>query len=153
MDFQVQTQWQPIDSQRVMLYASRLGKQEPYVAALNRRHFEERKSASHRVNILDAADEAGLDRGSVATFLDSDELASEVWDSYRSTIEEKGVHSIPLFIFNICGLTDGGPFRNEDQRHWAVSGAQDPLAFLAIFEELMGFYLAAKHETERTTGQ
>eukprot|EP00746_Dinoflagellata_sp_MGD_P113858 gnl/MRDRNA2_/MRDRNA2_50553_c0_seq2.p1 gnl/MRDRNA2_/MRDRNA2_50553_c0~~gnl/MRDRNA2_/MRDRNA2_50553_c0_seq2.p1 ORF type:complete len:239 (+),score=41.96 gnl/MRDRNA2_/MRDRNA2_50553_c0_seq2:58-717(+) len=143
MDFEVQTQWQPIDSHRVMLYAQRQGKQEPYIAALNRRHFEERKSASHRINILDSAAEAGLDRSSVGAFLDSDELVTEVWDSYRSTVEEKGIHSIPLFIFNINGLTNGGPFRDAQQRHWTVRGAQDPSSFLAIFEELMDFYLSA----------
>ena len=48
MDFEVLVQWQPVDSQRLMLWAARFGKQEAYMSALSRRHFEERKSASHQ---------------------------------------------------------------------------------------------------------
>ena len=61
LDYNVQTNWQPIDSQRLMLWARRFGKAEAYMSALAQRHFEQRQSASHRTTILEAAEEAGLD--------------------------------------------------------------------------------------------
>jgi len=74
LDYNVQTNWQPVDSQRVMLWARQFGKQETYMAALARRHFEMRKSASHRTTILEAAKEAGLDEAAAKALLETDEL-------------------------------------------------------------------------------
>ena len=36
----------------------------------------------------------------------------QVWDWYGRTIQEKGIHSIPFFVFNVpAALAVGGPFR------------------------------------------
>merc|ERR1712232_43956 len=55
LDFSVKTQWQPVVSQRVMMMAAQSGKQELYIEALNRKHFMEGQSASHRSTVLEAA--------------------------------------------------------------------------------------------------
>lgn len=137
-------QHQPVESQRVMLYAARFGKQEAYSAALARRHFEEGQSASFRTTVLDAAEEAGLERTTVESFLNTEELEKEVWESFRSLTQEKRINSIPLFVFNVHGLTAGGPFREEGERCWSVNGAQAPEAFLEVFREMLAAAEAAE---------
>ena len=61
-DYGVKAQWQPVDSQRLLLWAGRFGKQEEFMSNLNHRHFEQRQSASSRATLLDAAEAVGLDR-------------------------------------------------------------------------------------------
>ena len=78
LDYGVQTNWQPIDSQRSMLWARRFGLAEEFMDHLGHRHFEQRKSASHRATLLDAAAAAGLDASALGAFLDSDELVADV---------------------------------------------------------------------------
>lgn len=136
LDYQVKTNWQPIDSQRMMLWARRFGKAEAYMSGLAHRHFEERKSASHRATILEAAEEAGLDVAAAREFLDTDELKAEVWTSYGDTIHKKGIHSIPYFVFN-SSLTNGGPFRNGKGKPTIVNGSGDEEQFLGVFEQIL----------------
>mmetsp|Transcript_21186 Transcript_21186/g.72947 ORF Transcript_21186/g.72947 Transcript_21186/m.72947 type:complete len:158 (-) Transcript_21186:97-570(-) len=136
LDYGVQTNWQPVDSQRVMLWARQFGRTEDYMAALSRRHFEERISASHRDSILGAAGEAGLDVEACAAMLSSDILVRDVWRSYGTTIHDKGIHSIPFFIFN-SPLTDGGPFRSGKGSPEEEHGSGNKERFLEIFERLL----------------
>ena len=77
-DLEVVAQYQPIESQRLLLWAGRFGKQEEFMSALNRRHFEKRESASLRPTLLSAAFEVGMDVEAATAFLDTDELAAEV---------------------------------------------------------------------------
>lgn len=135
LDYNVQTNWQPVDSQRVMLWARQFGKAEKFMDALARKHFEERTSASHRSTLLEAAEEAGLDVEAARAFLETDQLRADVWRSYGSTIHEKGIHSIPLFVFN-SELTDAGPFRSGKGRPVVVHGSGDEVEFLQVFEQL-----------------
>jgi len=138
LDYHVKTQWQPVESQRVLLWSAKKGLAEKYMSALARKHFEERTSASHRATVVAAAVEAGMDKSEVESFLDTDELRKEVWDSYRTTIDDKGIHAIPLFVFNLAGVTDGGPFRSRGPRaeHWEVQGSGNAREFAAVFEEI-----------------
>eukprot|EP01051_Picozoa_sp_SAG22_P022272 SAG22_NODE_5275_length_1048_cov_1.418335_2_plen_268_part_01 len=111
-DYSVLAQWQPVDSQRLLLWAGRFGKQEPFMDALNRRHFQERQSASLPSTLLAAAKEAGLETAAVQRFLETDELVDVVWKSYGETIKQRGIHSIPLFAFSVPEINaTGGPFR------------------------------------------
>lgn len=135
LDYNVQTNWQPVDSQRAMLWARQFGKAEKYMSALARKHFEERTSASHRSTILSAAEEAGLDVDALRAFLDTDELRETVWRSYGSTIKEKGIHAIPYFLFN-SPLEDGGPFRSGNGEPVIINGSGDQDQFLEVFEQL-----------------
>ena len=62
---QVQTNWQPINSQRMMLWASRYGKQELFMDEVGKAHFENRESASHTKTLLKVAGLVGLDMQAV----------------------------------------------------------------------------------------
>lgn len=135
LDYGVQANWQPVDSQRVMLWARRSGHAEKYMSALAKHHFEQKESASHRATIVAAATEAGLDASVVEAFLDTDELRADVWKSYGSTIHEKNIHAIPYFVFN-SPATNGGPFRSGLGKPTVVNGSGDPDMFLKVFEKL-----------------
>lgn len=78
LNYGVQTNWQPVDSQRLMLWAARQGKGEAFMDALGHMHFELVQSASHRSTLVSAAAQAGLDQDAVVAFLDTDEGKEEV---------------------------------------------------------------------------
>jgi len=105
---------QPIDSQRMLLFAARHGKQEEYMTCLNRRHFtrgSQGESASKSHTILAAAKEAGLDAAEADAFLKSGELRDQVWRSYGQ-MPKLGITAIPLFVFNVVEIgLEGGPLR------------------------------------------
>lgn len=135
--YDVQTNWQPVDSQRVMIWARRYGKAEEYMEHLSSGHFQHQKSASHHSSILAAAAKAGLPEDGVKKLLASDELKEEVWRSYGSTIREKGIHAIPLFIFN-GPHTQDGPFRSgKTGKAIIINGSGDAESFKAVFVELL----------------
>lgn len=141
LDYGVYTQWQPVESQRLLLWAARTGKQEDFMSALSRMHFTEKKSASERATLLLAAEEAGLDPAETAAFLDTDELEAEVWASYGATVRDHGIHSIPVFIFHQDGpalVTEGGPFRCPPVPAAAThNGSGSPEQFYAILKSMM----------------
>lgn len=139
-NYNVLAQWQPVESQRLLLWAGRFGLQEEFIAAMNKRHFEQAQSASDRATLMAAAAEVGLDTDSATAFLDSNELVDHVWHWYGATIKEKGIHSIPLFCFNVPALNAvGGPFRNassaaKQHQPFIVRGSMDSDYFLELFE-------------------
>lgn len=138
-DYGVLAQWQPVDSQRLLLWAARFGLQEEFMTALNRRHFERRQSASSRQTLLAAAEEVGLDVELARAFLDTNELEDEVWRSYGATIREKRVHSIPLFAMSVPQIdASGGPFRAPGKGEaYVVRGSMDAEYFMALFEVVL----------------
>lgn len=147
-DFNVRTHWQPIDSQRLLLWAGRFGKQEEFMTNLNRRHFERGsagESASERATLLAAAAEVGLDVAAATAFLETDELVKEVWASYGDTIHGRGIHSIPLFVFNCPALNlIGGPFRAGPGTPFVINGSMNAPTFLAVFESALDRLVAAQ---------
>ena len=140
---------QPIDSQRMLLYAASHGKQEAYVSALSKRHFEhgsDGESASKRHTVLAAAAEAGLDYDDAAQFYDGDLLRSDVWKSYGD-MPRRGISAIPLFVFNVpeIGL-EGGPLRphvNGKIKPPIVNGSMQVDLFVEIFTQI--WEAVAKH--------
>jgi len=137
-DFNVFINRQPMESQRLLLWAGRFGKGEKFMSALSDRHFQQGtrgESASKRPTLLAAAREAGLDEAAVSTFLDSDELQDEVWRSYGE-MPRKGITGIPLFCFSIpeAGLWSG-PFRDANADA-TINGSADKATFLHLFEQL-----------------
>lgn len=134
--YDVKCCWQPVNSQRMLMWTQRFGKAEKYMDALGRKHFTEAKSASHDWNLLDAAEEAGLDRAEAEAFLKTDEFAAEVWSSYGSTIREKEVHAIPYFVFN-SPHSDGGKFRSGRGQAHLVHGSANEKEFLEVFEGIL----------------
>ena len=143
--FDVKTDWQPINSQRILLWSSRFGKQEEFMSALNHRHFELADSASDESSILKACEEVGLPVDQAKAFLATDELRDEVWKSYGDTIHVKGIHAIPLFVFNIPATNRlGGPFREHLRKAneaytdpYTLNGSMTPDAFIEIFEQVL----------------
>lgn len=135
-DLDVRAQYQPIESQRLLLWAGRYGLQEPFMSATNRLHFERRQSASVRSTLLAAAEEVGLDAAAAAAFLQTDELEDEVWRSYGATIREAGIRAIPLFAFSVPALgAVGGPFRDAGEYEaYVVRGSSGEESFLRLFE-------------------
>eukprot|EP00930_Biecheleria_cincta_P089165 TRINITY_DN78434_c0_g1_i1.p1 TRINITY_DN78434_c0_g1~~TRINITY_DN78434_c0_g1_i1.p1 ORF type:complete len:344 (-),score=72.27 TRINITY_DN78434_c0_g1_i1:304-1335(-) len=132
----VEFQYQPVDSQRLLQWAARFGKQEEVVSALARLHFEEQASVTKRATITQAAKEAGLDTQALEHFLASEELVGEIWQSYGDTINKHGIHAIPLFIFN-GRTTNGGPFRDGSNAAVSVQGSADVDTFVQAFEEIL----------------
>jgi len=132
----VDFQFQPVDSQRMLQWAARFGKQEKVVSVLAHLHFEKQESATNRNTLLKVAEHADLDVQAFERFLDSDELVAEVWKSYGDTIDKYGIHSIPLFIFN-GPMTNGGPFRDGSSSATVVHGSANPEQFAAAFEEVL----------------
>lgn len=135
-DLEVGAQYQPVESQRLLLWAGRFGKQEVFMSALNRRHFERRESASVRATVLAAAAEAELDIAAAEAFLDTDELEADVWRAYGETIRGAGIRSIPLFALSVPAIgAEGGPFRAAGPYEaYVVRGSGDTAHFLSLFE-------------------
>ena len=149
--FDQKTDWQPVESQRLLLWAGRFGKAEQYMDALNYRHFQQGKSASDRATVLEAAKEAGLDVDAASAFLDTTELEDVVWRSYGDTIRKYGIHAIPFFVFSVPELgVVGGPFRRGEQgtepTPWIVNGSMDSDRFLEIFSQVYAAWLEARRE-------
>lgn len=132
---EVEFEFQPVDSQRMLQWAGRFGKQEEVVSALANLHFEKQQSVTKRSTLMEAVDKAGLDCQAFERFLESDELVADVWNSYRDTISSYGIHSIPLFIFN-GPLTNGGCFRDGSSTAVQVNGSANPSEFAAAFEKV-----------------
>jgi len=100
LDYNVHFQWYPIESQRVLLYATEMGAAEAYADALARRHFTKGSASSEIATVLDAAAEIGLDRDAVEhLLLQTDDYKMEVLQSYRDTVVRHHIHSIPQFTF------------------------------------------------------
>ena len=93
--------WQPIDAQRLLLWAARYGKQEELADEISKLHFEEALSCADTENILAAVDKTpGLSIEEASEFLLTDELRDYVWKSYGEMIRYWGIKEIPTFVFN-----------------------------------------------------
>lgn len=151
LDYGVQTNWQPVDSQRLMLWASQFGKAEDFIEELGLMHFSQRKSASHTATLVEAATKAGLPRSEVEAFLRTNEGKDEVWQSYHDTIHKHDIRAIPLFVF---GLEDmGGPFRpTHSGQALVINGSADPPTFFRVLQTLYGKAVQADLLTDNATG-
>ena len=112
-DFNVHLDRQPVESQRLLLWAARYGKGEDFIAALSARHFQrgsEGECATCRPTLLAAAAEAGLNVTAAEAFLDTDELHEEVWAKYGE-MPALGIRAIPLFCFSVPEAVSADPAR------------------------------------------
>ncbi len=105
---------------------------------INKKHFEEQKSASYRDTLLEAIEEVGLNVEDANAFLNTNELEDYVWEWYGRTIYEKNIHSIPLFVFNVPIIDAVGlPFRSSGKRKpYLVKGSGSSDYFAALFEQI-----------------
>lgn len=83
-------------------------------------YFENEKDITSHETLLEAAEKAGLDKNEAKDWLDSDkggpEVDKEVQDAYAQNI-----HGVPNFTIN---------------GKYEVGGAQEPAAFVQLFERL-----------------
>lgn len=131
-DMQVEFQWEPVDSQRLLLWASRVGKQEIVANALWRLHFEQRSSLTKRSTLLQAGSEAGLDSAEVDAFLDSQELLTDVQHGY-GVASELNIRWPPFLVLN-GPYSNGGPFRDGSKHCTIIRGP--PQAYAEAFEKI-----------------
>jgi predicted DsbA family dithiol-disulfide isomerase len=83
-------------------------------------HFSEGMDIGDHEMLTDAAVVVGLDRDSVAAFLDSDALHDEVLDEIDEA-RARGVTAVPTFVF---------------EGQWAVQGGQETSTFLRVLEQV-----------------
>eukprot|EP01050_Picozoa_sp_SAG11_P025171 SAG11_NODE_5591_length_1515_cov_1.557203_1_plen_264_part_00 len=95
--YEVAFGYHPVDSQRLLLWAARQGKQEALAEELSTRHFEHAESVHERATLVAAARAVGLDANATEQMLRGDELRDEVWSSYQK-LSDMGVTAIPLFV-------------------------------------------------------
>lgn len=96
------------------------GLQSRVVEKLFQAYFEEERNITDSAVLIDAAVNAGLDRGEVQKLLDSDAGGAEV-DAEAKTASRRLVTGVPYFTI---------------QGRYAVEGADEPEAFLEIFERV-----------------
>eukprot|EP00928_Gymnodinium_smaydae_P015719 TRINITY_DN15819_c0_g1_i2.p1 TRINITY_DN15819_c0_g1~~TRINITY_DN15819_c0_g1_i2.p1 ORF type:complete len:206 (+),score=23.08 TRINITY_DN15819_c0_g1_i2:189-806(+) len=89
-----------MDSWRLALWASDLGKAEEFLSAVGRRYFEEGEQLGNHSMLLSAVAETGLDKAAAEHVLeDEHSYRSAVMQQYKWAVQEEGIDSIPVFIF------------------------------------------------------
>lgn len=108
---------------------------------MSKRHFEMSQSNADRQTLLAAvSDVEGLDVAAAKAFLDTDELADEVWRSYGRTQKWYGITEIPVFSFNRPGVPSAfsPAFKEEAMPHpIIVIGSASIDIFEKVFDELV----------------
>lgn len=93
-------------------------KADAVVAAMFQAYFMDGKDIGNDAELLDIAERAGLDRATTQAYLDSDEDEAEV-QAEDVFARRLGIGGVPCFV------VDG---------KYAVSGAQEPEAFLPLLD-------------------
>jgi predicted DsbA family dithiol-disulfide isomerase len=108
-----------LDSHRLIHLADREGVQDAVVEALFRAYFTEGRDISHTRTLLDVVAGAGLDLDRAEAMLKNNDGIGAIREAEQRA-QAVGVQGVPFFLVN-----------NET----ALSGAQDPSVFLAMFEQ------------------
>ena len=98
------------DGHRLVKWATRFDKQTPMKLALFDAYFGKGLSVDNHEVLLDAAEQAGLDRTLAAELLLSDEYSEQVREEEQQ-YQQAGVSSVPAFVIN---------------QKYLISGAQEP---------------------------
>ena len=103
-----------LDAHRLMLYGAKRGYEDEVAENLFRAYFLEGANLTDKATLTSVGERAGLDRGTLAAYLASEDGRQEV---LRADLEARqaGINAVPCFIFN---------------RRTAVSGAQVPETLL-----------------------
>lgn len=137
-DSGLEMMYHPINSQRMILWAARQGRQEDLVSELSKLHFEEVRTCADDETVLEAARRAGLDVAAAEAYLKTDENAESVWESYGRMMHDFGITGIPVFSFT-CGIspfTDPRFQMGKGIQPILVSGSASPETFLKVLEGL-----------------
>jgi predicted DsbA family dithiol-disulfide isomerase len=111
-----------MDAHRLIRWAGPAGCQDIVVEALMEQYFEKAAFLGDKILLCDIAENAGMDRESVAELLATDQDAALVRQDIQQA-NNMGVSGVPFFIFD--GKT-------------AISGAQPSEIFVQIFDQLSG---------------
>lgn len=109
-----------IDAHRLIGLAGRAGKQDEVVEALFRAYFLDGRDIGDHGTLAGIAASAGLEEKVVRDYLASREDVERV-ENEDAMARRMGIQGVPCFIFN---------------RKYAISGAQEPAAFLEAIELL-----------------
>jgi predicted DsbA family dithiol-disulfide isomerase len=109
-----------LDAHRLIRLAGREGIQTAVVEALFQAYFSEGRDISDRQSLLGVVAEAGLDRRRAESELDTDEGLAAI-RAEEAEARGLGIQGVPFFIVN---------------GEVALSGAQEPKAFLEAFERV-----------------
>jgi predicted DsbA family dithiol-disulfide isomerase len=107
------------DAHRLIQLAKLNGLGDAAEERLFKAYFTEGKDISDHLTLIILGDEIGLSGKAVQQMLNSDELADEVRYDQKQA-QELGINGVPFFVMN---------------DHYAVSGAQQPEAFLQTLEK------------------
>lgn len=107
-------------SHRLLHFAKSKGAQNELKEALLKAYFLDGKNIDDNTTLTSIAVKNGLDAKEVKIFLDSQELTEQVNQDINEA-QQIGVQGVPFFVFN---------------RKYAISGAQDPKAFLDTLEKV-----------------
>ena len=108
-----------LDAHRLIWLAEKEGVQDAVVEAVFRAYFTEGRDISRTGVLLDVVAEAGLERERAETFLSRDEGLAAIQAAEESA-RRAGVQGVPFFLIN---------------NTVALSGAREPSAILAAFEQ------------------
>ncbi|MEX1034338.1 MAG: DsbA family oxidoreductase [Sneathiella sp.] len=109
-----------LDSHRLLRWAHSAGCQDAMVEILFRRFFLEGEDIGDQAVLLAAAEEAGMDTELVAELFEKD-ADRDIVSQEDMRARQMGISGVPFFILN---------------DKYALSGAQDPSAFLAAFDKI-----------------
>lgn len=107
------------NAHRIIMIAREEDRQSEVVEALFRAYFTEGVDLTRTENLVDIAEQAGLDAGKVQLLLDSNTGKVEI-EMAEKELHELGITSVPLFVIN---------------DRIAVSGAQPVETFIKAFED------------------
>ncbi|WP_137166654.1 DsbA family oxidoreductase [Salinimonas lutimaris] len=108
------------DGHRLVKWATRFDKQTPMKLALFDAYFGKGLSVDDPNVLLDAAQQAGLDRTLAAEILNSDEYSEQVRQEEQQ-YQQAGVSSVPAFVIN---------------QKYLISGAQEPDALAKTLRDI-----------------
>jgi predicted DsbA family dithiol-disulfide isomerase len=106
------------DAHRLIRYAAQSDRADIVVEALFHAYFIDGRDIGNHDTLAEIAGEAGLDGAAAARWLASPAERDDVLAEDRSA-RRLGINAVPCFIF---------------ERHYAVSGAQEPEFFLPVFD-------------------
>ncbi len=116
-----------VNAHRLVLMASHHAKTSEAAHALFRGYFAEGRDLNRLDDLLEIAQEVGLEPEATRTYLQSDANTSGVWESQQEA-QRLGISGVPFYIFN---GTHG------------LSGAQPVETFLRVFDMLTAQYEAS----------
>jgi predicted DsbA family dithiol-disulfide isomerase len=102
------------NAHRLMLYGAKQEREDAVAEQLFRAYFLEGADLTSQAVLIRVGEQAGLDRGAVVAYLESDDGREDVLRADRDA-RQAGINGVPFFLFN---------------RRTAVSGAQAPETLL-----------------------